>query len=365
MARSRNRRAPLWARLGAAAGCLLLVPAAGTVAAIAAVEATSERAGLDGPLNILLVGIDPRGTHVTPLADAIIVAHIPADRQGAYLFSLPRDLVVRIPAFAKNGTPAQRAKINAAMALGSRIGPDRYDPAQGLELLARTVGDVTGIKEFDAGAVINFGGFKRMVATLGGVRMVIDQDVVSEHLQPDGSPREVSPECRESRKCLRPYTGAQKTYRTSAEPVRLRSWEALDYLRQRYGLPRSDYDRQRHQRQFLQAVVRQISRDGALRPARLMKVLTTVGDSLVVDGGGHDITDWIIELKDLHAGSVTAVDLPGEPVFEGGKYLGEQFTSGAAAFFAAVRKDRAGRFLLDHPGFADLDPALAGPPRRP
>jgi anionic cell wall polymer biosynthesis LytR-Cps2A-Psr (LCP) family protein len=343
---SRKRRAPLWVRLAVAAGCLLLVPAA-------AVGAVPERPGLDGPLNILLVGIDPRGRHITPLADTIVVAHIPADRRGAYLFSLPRDLVVRIPAFPKSGSPAQRAKINAAMALGSLTGPGRYDPAQGLELLSRTVAQVTGIGGFDAGAVIDFGGFKQIVTTLGGVRMVIDQDVASEHLRPDGSPRRISAECRASRKCLRPYTGAQKTYRKSPGPVRLRSWEALDYLRQRYGLPRSDYDRQRHQRQFLTAVARQLGTDRADRAARLMKVLTSAGDSLVFDGGGHDVTDWMIELKDLDAGAITAVDLPGGPLFEDGRYLGEQFAPDAARFFDAVADDRAGRFLLDHPALLD------------
>ena len=365
MVKPGERRAPLWVRLGVAAGCLLLVPAAGTAAAVGAVQVAARQPGLDGPLNVLLVGIDPRGTHITPLADTIIVAHLPADRRSAYLFSLPRDLVVPIPAFAKSGSPARRAKINAAMALGSRTGPDRYDPAQGLELLAETAGDVTGIDRFDAAAVIDFGGFKRMVATLGGVRMVIDQDVVSEHLRPDGRPREISPGCRTTGTCLRPYTGAQKTYRKSPEPVRLRSWEALDYLRQRYGLPRSDYDRQRHQRQFLTAVLRQVGRDGVTRPDRLLKVITAVGDSLVLDGGGHDVTDWMMELKDLDADSVTTVDLPGEPLFEGGRYLGEKFPPRTAAFFTAVAEDRVARFLRDTPAFADPTPAVTGPPRKP
>ncbi|GIE34653.1 hypothetical protein Ait01nite_076980 [Actinoplanes italicus] len=346
-----QRRAPWWTRLAVALGVFLLLPAA----AMAGVPRPV--AGLRGPLNVLLAGIDPRGTHVRPLSDSIIIAHIPADRQGVYLFSLPRDLVVWIPAFAKSGTAGQYAKINAAMALGSQVGPGRYDPAQGLELLGRTAGIVTGIKRFDGGAVINFGGFKKMVAAMGGVEMVIDQDVVSEHLRPDGRPRRLSAACRASKNCLRPYIGAQKTYVKSPLPVRLRPWEALDYMRQRYGLPRSDYDRQRHQRQLLRSVANQVSGD----PARLLEVMTAVGDSLTFDGGGHDVTEWLLELKDLDVRTVTAISLPGEPVFQNGKYLGERFTTEAAGFFTAVTADRVAPYLLDHPTL--VDPAI--PARRP
>jgi LCP family protein required for cell wall assembly len=343
VAQSVQRRAPWWARLAIAVGILLLVPAAVTVPSLAGVP----RAVPAGPLNILLAGIDPRGTHVRPLADTIIVAHVPADRSGVYLFSLPRDLVVWIPPFTPTRTAGRYAKVNAAMALGSEVGVNRYDPAQGYELLATTVGQVTGLR-FDAGAVINFGGFKRMVAALGGVRLAVDQDVVSEHLKPDGTRRDLLPGCRTGGNCLRPYTGPQKTYPKSTTPVRLRPWEALDFVRQRYGLPRSDYDRQRHQRQLLRAVAAQIT-----DPARLLRVLTAIGDDLTFDGGGHDITDWLIALKDVDTTTVTTITLPGGPLFDGDRYLGERFDAGVTDFFAAVKEDRVARYLLGHPTLVD------------
>ncbi|WP_433789509.1 LCP family protein [Actinoplanes sp. CA-252034] len=340
---SGTRRTPWWTRLAIAVGVLLLLPAAVIVPSVAG----PRRGGLSGPLTILLAGIDPRGTHVKPLADTIIVAHVPADRSGVFLFSLPRDLVVWIPPFPTTGSPGQRAKINAAMALGSPVGGDRYDPAQGYRLLATTVGRVTGLA-FDGGAVIDFGGFKRMVAALGGVELTVDQEVVSEHLKPDGTRRDLLPQCRLGGNCLRPYTGPQKTYPKSTTPVRLRPWEALDFVRQRYGLPRSDYDRQRHQRQLLRAVARQIT-----DPAQLMKVVTAVGDGLTLDDGGHDITDWLIALKDVDPTAFTTVTLPGGPVFENERYLGERFDPAVTRFFAAVKEDRVARYLLAHPKLVD------------
>ncbi|GAA4977074.1 LCP family protein [Actinoplanes utahensis] len=350
----RPGRAPLWARIAIAVGSLLLIPSA-VAAAVPAV--TSRVLTLSGPLNLLLVGIDPRGAHTKPLADTIIVAHIPADRQGVYLFSLPRDLVVRIPAFPKSGSTAQRTKINAAMALGSRLpGGLRFDPARGYELLERTVRQVTGIPRFDAGAVLDFPGFKKLVTAMGGVTMTIDQTVVSEHHRPDGRPRDRLPRCQGDTKCLRPYTGPQKTYPQSDVPVRLSGWEALDFARQRYGLPRVDYDRQRHQRQMIRALARQVTRDVSTDPGRLPRVFGALGESLTFTGGGYGPLDWAVALKNLNLAKLTSITLPGGPLFENGRYLGEKLTPEARSFFAAVRADRASPFLLDHPAFVDRTP---------
>ncbi|WP_229074923.1 LCP family protein [Actinoplanes sp. DH11] len=298
---------------------------------------------------MLIVGIDPRDDRTAPLADTIIVAHVPADRRGVYLFSLPRDLVVRVPGFVKSGTGPTRGKINSAMALGSRKRDGSFDVAQGLELLERTVGEVTGIRRFDAGAVIGFGGFKRMVGALGGVRMRIDQDVVSEHRKPDGRPRDRLPRCRVNPDCLRPYTGPQKVYRESSRPVRLKPWEALDYVRQRYGLPNVDYDRQRHQRQFVRAVAKRIAAD----PVRLVRVVDAAGDALTVDSGRRGVLGWAAELAGLEVRRMTTLGLRGEPYFEDGRYLGERVRAGG--FFRAVRQDRVAAFLRAHPGAVDVD----------
>lgn len=347
MSGTMQRRASWWARLAVAALTLLLVPAAGALAV------TGAALILSGPVNLLLVGIDPRGEHTRPLADTIMIAHIPGDRRGVYLFSLPRDLVVRIPAFPRNGSPAQRAKINAAMALGSRIGPDRYDAAQGYRLLARTVRKVTGIPRFQAGAILDFGGFTKLVTAMGGVTVVIDQDVVSEHRKPDGTPRDRKPECQGHHECPRPYVGVQKTYRRSPVPVRLQGWEALDYARQRYGLPRVDYDRQRHQRQMVRALAGQASQAVAADPARLPRVIGALGGSLTFAGGSHSVLAWATAVGKLRLGTPVSVTLPGRAFFEDGRYLGEQLEPAARDFFAAVSEDRVARYLADHPSMID------------
>ncbi|MEU4426151.1 LCP family protein [Actinoplanes sp. NPDC024001] len=375
MAETAKRRAPLWARLCLAGGCVVLVASGGTAVTGQALiskytGAVTDNSLLDaqaaeaapktnlqkGALNILLVGIDPRDAKTPPLSDSIIVAHIPADRSRAYLFSMPRDLYVEIPEFPAANVRTHHAKINAAMALGSQAGNGKIKVSQGFQLLSKTVSNRTGIKKFDAGAIINFGGFKKIVEAMGGVNMIIDQDVKSEHLKPDGSPRDRLSQCQGHHRCSRPYTGPQKVYKKSSKPVHLEAWEALDYVRQRYGLPRTDYDRQRHQQQFIKAIAKQaMSKDIVTDPGKLTKVMGAAGDSLTFAGGDHSILDWALELRDLNVDDMVTVDLPGGGLGTGGDYKGEQFDESVEGFFDAVQKDEVGEFLLDHPDFVNKE----------
>lgn len=317
------------------------------------VSGSARAAEIKGPLNVLLAGIDPRGDDQAPLSDSIIVAHVPAGMDQAFLFSIPRDLYVEIPPFAKTGFNGATSKINSAMSYGSAVGDGTHDVQQGFQLLTRTVSRLTGIEEFDAGALINFGGFKKIVEAMDGVTMTIDQNVKSEHLQPDGQARPKRPECAAGG-CEHPYTGPQKTYKKGT--YHLEAWEALDYVRQRYGLPGGDYDRQRHQQQFVKAMAEQaLSEDVVTNPAKLLEVLDAAGDSLTFDGGGNSIIDWGLALNAIDTDDMTLIKLPGTGRFENGRYLGEQLGPASEEFFQAVREDRIAAFLLDHPEFVSVD----------
>ncbi|GAB3944610.1 hypothetical protein GCM10027614_35070 [Micromonospora vulcania] len=86
-----------------------------------AAGAKEKKSDIKGPLNLLLVGIDPRTPTAAPLADSIMVLHVPATMDRAYLFSLPRDLYVNIPPFSRANFNGEKTKINAAMSFGSRV----------------------------------------------------------------------------------------------------------------------------------------------------------------------------------------------------------------------------------------------------
>src|SRR5688500_5572839 len=59
----------------------------------------------NGPLNFLVLGSDSRAEGAAPIddpdgsrSDTIMVVHINADHQGAFIFSIPRDSYVNVPA---------------------------------------------------------------------------------------------------------------------------------------------------------------------------------------------------------------------------------------------------------------------------
>ncbi|WP_327034203.1 LCP family protein [Micromonospora ureilytica] len=313
-----------------------------------AAGAQAKKSDIKGPLNILLVGIDPRTPTAAPLADSIMVLHVPASMDRAYLFSLPRDLYVRIPEFRKADFPGETTKINAAMSFGSKVPGANPDAARGFELLATTVQKVTGIKRFDAGAIINFTGFQKIVDAMGGVDMYIERDVKSEHKQPDGKPRPGNTRGEG-------YVGPQALYKKGNR--HLSGWQALDYVRQRYpknGVPDSDYGRQRHQQQFVKAMVGQaFSADVVANPIKLDKVLRAAGQSLIFNGRGSSVVDFGLALKDIRPNTIETIKLPGGGVYEGKKYLGEQFQEGVPDFFTALHNEQLDPFLLEHPEFVN------------
>ncbi|WP_409073452.1 LCP family protein [Micromonospora chalcea] len=324
-----------------AAGPSTTPPASPTPAPTTASPTPPPGADLKGPLNLLLVGVDTRVSIPgwEPHADAVLLLHVPAGLDRAYLFSLPRDLVVDIPAYPKARYPGGRTKLTHAMSYGSRVPGDKANPstAQGYELLRTTVTRYTGLR-IDAGAVITFGGFDKLVDTLGGVDLYVDQRVESRHRRPDGTMRTLTGGG---------YTGPQMVYEKGTR--HLTGWQALDYARQRYTAG-GDYTRQRHQQQLLRALARKIVDQGTARdPQRVEQVVAALGKTLVYAGGGRDLVDFAYALGGLPTDRLTLVVLPGAGVSSGGAYRGEQLKPLGRDFLTALRDGRADAFLTAHP----------------
>ncbi|MFI7604089.1 LCP family protein [Micromonospora sp. NPDC049366] len=314
--------------------------AAGTPTASPSPPPPPPGADITGPLNLLLVGVDTRVSVPgwEPHADAVLVLHVPRGLDRAYLFSLPRDLVVDIPAFPKAGYRGGRTKLTHAMSYGSRVPgrPKQPNTAQGYELLRSTVSGYTGLR-IDAGAVVTFNGFDRLVDSLGGVDITVDQRVVSRHRQPDGRHREPG---------AGGYVGPQMVYEKGNR--HLTGWQALDYARQRY-IPGGDYSRQRHQQQLIRALVRKILDQHLARdPDRVQQVVDALGDTLVYVGGRR-VVDIAYALGGLPADRFTLVGLPGSSVGSGGAYRGEQLTSVGRRFLTELRAGRAEQYLKANP----------------
>ncbi|MFG1884607.1 LCP family protein [Micromonospora sp. NPDC049102] len=285
---------PRWGRIGLVAGVAVLVLALlGGLGAwlyarnlnddLARTDPFAQITGgrpakpVDGALNILLVGSDSRDPDA-PVdsksqwrADTIIVMHISADHQQAYLVSIPRDLYVPIPesAGADCGS-GQRAKINAAFAFG------------GLPLAVRTVECFTDVR-IDHVMAIDFGGFKEVTDALGGVDLKVERTITSIH----------------------------KPYRTFTKGTNhMDGSEALDWIRQRKQFPEGDFARMRHQQEFLRALMDKAASTGTLaNPKKLNDFLKSVTAAVTVDQD-FSLTDMAVQFRNLRGENLTFLTSP-------------------------------------------------------
>jgi anionic cell wall polymer biosynthesis LytR-Cps2A-Psr (LCP) family protein len=299
---------------------------------------------IKGPLNFLIVGIDTRESIPgwIPHADAIMIMHVDRTLTHAYLTSLPRDLVVDIPAFAPANFGGAHSKITHAMSYGSRVpGSSRANPIQGFQLVAKAVSGYTGITRFDAGALLTFSGLIKLVNAIGGIDIYVDQKVVSIHKAPSGASR---PPCSG---CAHGYGGPQATYNVGQ--MHFVGWQALDYSRQRYTAG-GDYTRQRHQRQVIRAIIAKVMKGDVLtNVTHFQSILNALGKSLIFDGRGRKPSEFGYALRNVKAAGMTLVGLPGSGVYSsGGQYLGERLSSVEASYFAAVRSDTLAAWVSTH-----------------
>ncbi|WP_436523868.1 LCP family glycopolymer transferase [Actinoplanes sp. HUAS TT8] len=309
-------------------------------ASVPASPAPSPGADITGPLDLLLAGVDTRNgvPDWEPHSDAIMLLHVEAGLKSAYLYSLPRDLRVQIPAYKKSGFPGGKHKITEAIAYGSRQpGTSTKNIQNGYELLTKTISNYTGIKTIQAGAILNFGGLDNLVDELGGIDMTIDQKVKSRHRQPNGKLRKLSGH---------DFSGPQAVYLPGKR--HLIGWQALDYARQRYGLPNGDYDRQRHQRQLVQAILAKAVSQDLSDATKLQALITALGKSLVTFGGRQPV-EFAYALRDLTPAGITSVQLDGSGVGSGSGYLGEQLNTEARGFLTAVAQGKIPAYLKAHP----------------
>ncbi len=366
---------PLWARLFVVFGALLMVGSglliiSGKVLIAAAnhgvnqenllgPEGAKERAHatVTGPKTVLLVGLDSRpGQNPNDLvrADSIMLLHVSASHDRAYLVSIPRDTYAQIPPDPKTGYAGGTEKINAAFAYGNWHGGGI---AGGVQLLAKTIEQMTGIGVPDAAAVITFSGFQQVVGALGGVDMCIDEKTTSIHIGYTADGKERPP--------FRINTdGTVGSRIRGVTPVvyepgcrHLAAWQALDYVRQRDLLANHDldYGRQRHQQQFIKAIFKKIFTAGTLTNiGKLNSVMNAMRGAMTIDAGNIQPSDWAYAMRNITPDSVVTVKTNGgqlnPKVINGIDY--EALSDTSMQLLQAVKSDTVDAFLLQHPDWA-------------
>ncbi|MEV3853939.1 LCP family protein [Streptomyces sp. NPDC050095] len=265
-----ERRWLRWSLLGT---CLVLVAAvgAGTFAYarlnhnIRTDEATDRALAADGgkrPValrpgaqNILIMGSDIEATKDSQRSDTTMLLHLSADRKRAALMSVPRDLMVDIPACRTpdgERSEPEYAQFNWAFERG------------GAACAIRTFEDLTDVR-VDHHLVLDFTGFKRVVNALGGV----DVKVPERMKVPDSD--------------LVLDKGEQH----------LNGAQALVFVRGRTGVgDGSDLQRIERQKEFVRDLLTQVRQAGLLdHTTRLYPVLDAVTSSLTADKGLDSLSE--------------------------------------------------------------------------
>ncbi|MFI5844741.1 LCP family protein [Catenuloplanes sp. NPDC051500] len=389
-----RRKWPVWARIvlvlavvivvvsgGVAVGAHVLVSkATDSITQTTLLEGEASAAegpqgnNIEGAVNLLLVGIDARGENGgsdgdSVRSDTIIILHIPETHDKAYLISLPRDWLVDIPAYQKNGFPGISDKINTAFSAGyDGEGTHLEKLGRGMDLLSTTINKATGIK-FNGAAIIDFNGFSSVIHALGGVDMCVDQEAESAHLGVDKDGKLVQGWYSE-------WSGIQ--LQQGVTPFvhkvgcrKMTATEALDYSRIRKSLPNGDYDRQRHQQQLIKAIVKQATSTGVLTdPGKLNQLIGAAGDAFILDTRGTPIIDYIFTLRGVAANDMTLLKTNSGVVntrIINNTYF-EDLNPLSLEMIKAAQGGTLGAFLTAHPEFiapSEGDPATASPAASP
>ncbi len=369
----RRRKDPWWARLCVVLGALLMVGSGGVIVggkvligqATSSIQTTKLIGGpavvpgsnIKGAINLLLVGIDQRpedGDKLGARSDTIVIVHIPASHDQAYLVSIPRDLRVDIPRYPKTGYNGGTDKVNAAFEWGFQgPGTELEKRARGVDLLAQTIHQLTGI-QFNGAAIIDFVGFEAVIRELGGVNMCVDQRAESIHLAIDkyGNIVPVWFSEKYERVMNMPPGGKKLVYEVGCR--RMTAQQALDYSRIRYGLPNTDYDRQRHQQQLIKAIAKEATSTGVLTDLnKLRKVIDAAGKAFILDTQGVPLEDFLFTLKGVAANDLVLVKT-NKGTFNGGK-IGdvsyENLSPESLDMMHAVRDGTLLQWLSAHPDY--------------
>jgi LCP family protein required for cell wall assembly len=369
----RRRKLPLWTKLVTTFGLVLAIIGGGGLFATkyflsqltsniqttssvldAAGGAGSTTTGKgkmpDGAMNILMLGLDTRTgwdkSGEESRSDTMMVLHITASHDQAYMLSIPRDTIAHIPADSSMNFGGTTTKINAAYMYGSR---DKRGWQGGAKLATKTVNELTGIK-FDGVVIIDFNGFKGILEAMGGVYMCVDKDMWSSHyLVVDGKVKyaEGADPTSPPKNALWFKKGCRN----------MQPWEALEFSRLRHSA-NGDYDRQRHQQQLLRAMMKKATSAGIVsNPNRVSKILAAAGTSLKMDTHGVPVTDFIFGMKGLAAGDLIPIKTNGGTFASVGG--GEGVNEATQGLFKATAADRLPEFLGRHPEMLISDAATS------
>lgn len=262
-----------------------------------------------GAVNILLLGLDSRRDnngndlprklldlmHVGSSSEVggyntntMIVIHIPANGQDATAISIPRDDYVNVAGWGmqKIKEAYGLAKYNSENELIKKGVPNPLREHESRDAgRAATISTITNLLgiPIDHFAEVNLVGFYDLANAVGGVQVCL------KHAVNDSQ-----------------YSGA--VFPAGVQTIT--GVQALEFVRQRHGLPNGDLDRTHRQQAFITGVITKFRQQGIFNDLGKLQALLNVAKKDVVIDSGWDILGFLPQAKALEGGHITFHTLP-------------------------------------------------------
>lgn len=226
----------------------------------------------DGRINILLLGMGGEGHKGKYLTDTIMLVSIDPLTYESAMFSIPRDLYVKIP-----DTGGVHTKINAVYTFEKRN--EKSSTGESFDSMKKVVKSITG-QDVHYYLTLNFEGFTQIIDELGGIEVEVEDDIYDPT-----------------------YPGPNYSYQTfeiSKGHHHLDAQTALKYARVRHTKG-GDFGRARRQQQVIASAKRKaFSLKTLANPAKIASLLDTLGENCKTDIQIAEIPSFIHYAKNIN-----------------------------------------------------------------
>jgi len=236
------------------------------------------------PVNFLLLGASGSGYEAPDLTDTVLVARFDETKNKIFLFSLPRDLLIKIPD-SENFT-----KLNALYAYS------KNEKNREFENLKEKIKEITGL-EIQHHILVDLDFVKKLVDLFGGVNIWVEKDILDTA-----------------------FPGPNHSYQT----FELKSgWRYLDgetaekFVRTRHSSG-GDFDRISRQQEILQALKQKTANLKFWEFDKFLGVYQILSQNIKTDLNFLEIKNWWEKIKDIPGANIVKTDILSQNLFESG-----------------------------------------------
>jgi len=263
---------------------------------------TTLQKDVSGNINVLLVGVGGAEHEGPDLTDSVILASFNPNKNTLALFSLPRDLYVKIPGDGEN-------RINKVYEYGKGV----FNSQEGLKLLMRIMEKITGVK-IPYYTKIDFEGLVGVVDALGGIEINVPKTLI-DYQYPQND--------------LSGYT----TFKVEAGWQHFDGKTALKYARSRHST--SDFDRGSRQHQLIQAIKEQaLQKKYLTNPVFLRELYLAFRTNVETNVTLNELIRCAYLMRKISQANIVSKVIHDDPTQEGG------------FLYTPPREDFGGAFVL-------------------